>query len=146
MPAHENITVTPMLRAGGVVSHGAPARSAMSASPVASMTRRASTARRPDLLSVMTPVTCPDSTMGCTARQCSSGWTPASATSSSATTLNSSGSSATLCDCDSGWVPPRAAARCSSSMPMPCRSTVSSCRYQAMLSTPTWEMAPPKQP
>ena len=37
-------------------------------------------------------------------------------------------------------------ARSSISRPMPSLSTVSSCRYQANPSTPTWVMLPPKQP
>ena len=68
----------------------------MSASPVASTTRFARIASRPDLLSVMTPRMAPPSTIGATPRRWSSGVTPASATRTSATYLNRSPSSAWL--------------------------------------------------
>src|SRR5262249_28585971 len=67
-------------------------------------------------------------------------------TSLSATTLNMSALMASLFDWGSGLVAPMAFARCSNSMPMPSQSTVFSRRYQAMLSTPTAVMLPPRQP
>jgi len=77
---------------------------------------------------------------------CSSGRTPASSTSLSATYLNMSALMASLGDCGSGLVAPMALARLSSSMPIPSQSTVPGRRYQAMLSTPTTVMLPPRQP
>jgi hypothetical protein len=54
-PDMENMTDTAIIFSFGVLCVGAPARKAMSASPVASMTRLARMASRPALLSVMTP-------------------------------------------------------------------------------------------
>ena len=98
--------VAPIISSTGVLRQGAPARKAMSASPVASITRFASTAWRPDLLSVITPWMAPPSRMGATAVQCSRGCTPALVIISSATNLKLSASSAWLSDCGSFCVPP----------------------------------------
>src|ERR1700722_19637236 len=145
-PDMENMTDTASIFSFGVLRTGAPARVAMSASPVASMTRLARIASRPALLSVMTPQIAPFSMMGATPRRCSSGLMPASSTRTSATHLNISASSAWLKDCGSGIAAPMAFARVSNSMPIPSQSTVCSCRYQAKPSTPTCVMLPPKQP
>ena len=64
----------------------------------------------------------------------------------SATNLKRSPSMPMLSDWLSGFAAPIAAARSSSSRPIPFASTVCSWRYQPMLSTPTWVMFPPKQP
>jgi hypothetical protein len=117
----------------------------MSASPVASTTRFASTASRPDLLSVMTPRIAPSSTIGCT---------PAV----------EHRRDARLGDEDVGDVlEPLAVDAHAQRLALgvrrthrggallelaadPVASTVASWRYQPMLSTPTWVMFPPKQP
>ena len=78
----------------GVIRYGAPARTATSASPLASTTRFARIASRPALLSVMTPRTTPPSRIGATQSRWSIGRMPASSTSTSATYLNISASRA----------------------------------------------------
>src|SRR5450759_45315 len=105
-PDIENITDAAIIFSRGVLWYGAPARAAMSASPVASMTRLARIASRPALLSVITPQMAPFSRIGATHRRCSNGVTPASSTSTSATHLNISASSAWLSDCGSGMAAP----------------------------------------
>ncbi len=63
MPLQPKLTVTPSRVSLGSMRNGAPARAATSPSPVASMTRFARIAWRPDLLSVITPVIEPSSTI-----------------------------------------------------------------------------------
>ncbi len=123
-PVIENMTDAASISSRGVLRNGAPARAATSASPVASTTRLARTASRPDLLSVMTPRTAPSSTIGATARRWSIGVIPASSTSTSATYLNRSPLMPIDSDWLSGLAAPIAAARSSSSRPMPSPSTV----------------------
>ena len=74
-PVIENITDAAIICSRGVFRVGAPARMATSASPVASMTRLARIASRPDLLSVITPRITPSLTIGATNRRCSIGAT-----------------------------------------------------------------------
>ena len=77
-PLMENMTDAAIISSLGDLCTGAPAREAMSASPVASITRLARIASRPALLSVMTPRIAPFSMIGATPSRCSSGVTPAS--------------------------------------------------------------------
>ena len=79
---------------------------ATSASPVASMTRRARIASRPALDSVTIPVIASPSSSGATKVRWSIGWIPASSTRRSATTLNPSASSSYERDWRSGTAAP----------------------------------------
>src|ERR1035438_3340954 len=135
-PLMENMTEAAIISFLGDLCTGAPARVAMSASPVASITRPARIASRPALLSVMTPRIAPFSMIGATHRRCSRGATPASCTSTSATHLNISASSAWLKDCGSGIAAPMAFARCSNSILMPSQSTGCAWRDQAKRPAP----------
>jgi len=80
----------------------------MSASPVASITRRARIASRPAFDSVMMPITASPSITGATKLRWSIGWMPASCTSTSATTLKPSASISYDCDWLSGTAAPMA--------------------------------------
>mmetsp|Transcript_64183 Transcript_64183/g.166854 ORF Transcript_64183/g.166854 Transcript_64183/m.166854 type:complete len:260 (-) Transcript_64183:550-1329(-) len=84
--------VTPRESSLGQTVYWAPARWAMSASPVQSTTHFASIAWRPDLLSVMTPRMTPPSTIASTATVWRSGRMPLCMMSLSATTLKKSAS------------------------------------------------------
>ena len=68
-PLMENITDTAIISCLGDLRTGAPARVAMSASPVASITRLAKITSRPALLSVKTPRMVPFSMTGATPRR-----------------------------------------------------------------------------
>jgi hypothetical protein len=63
-----------------------------------------------------------------------------------ATTFKPSASSSIDCDWLYGTAALMAATHVSNSRPIPFASSVCSCRYQAMSSTPTVVMFPPKQP
>jgi len=89
-PARWNITDAACIASTGVATVGAPARWATSASPVASITRRARIASRPALDSTITPAIASPSITGATKVRWSIGCTPASATRRSATTLKPS--------------------------------------------------------
>ena len=145
-PHIENMTETDIISSTGCICVGAPARWAMSASPVASITRLARIASRPALLSTITPRIILPSMMGATHNRCNIGITPASSTSVSATNLKASASRLWLIDCGSGMAAPMDLARSSNSRPMPSLSMVAGCRYHAKPSTPTCVMLPPKQP
>jgi len=89
-PATWNITDAACISSTGVVTVGAPARCATSASPVASITRRARIASRPAFDSTTTPAIRSPSITGATKRRWSIACTPASSTRRSATTLKPS--------------------------------------------------------
>ncbi len=76
----------------GLLRKDAPACHAISASPVASITRLAKMACLPDLLSVITPFITFPSIIASTAAQCNKGVIPASCIITSTTYLNISGS------------------------------------------------------
>ena len=103
-------------------------------------------ASRPAFDSVMMPTMQSPSMIGAANVRCSMPRMPASSTNVSATTLNPSESSSNDSDWLSGTAAPISCARVSNSRPMPFASTVSSCRYHAMPSTPTAVMLPPKHP
>src|ERR1019366_1322096 len=69
IPLMENMTEAAIISFLGDLCTGAPARVAMSASPVASITRPARIASRPALLSVMTPRIARHSRLGSLADQ-----------------------------------------------------------------------------
>ena len=138
----------PCISSTGVVTVGAPARCATSASPVASMTRLREDRLAPGLRlddDAGDPVAVHHrrDEHAVQHRRAS----PASSTRRSATTLKPSESISYESDCDSRARPRPWRERASSnSRPIPPASTVASWRYHASPSTPTTVRLPPKQP